>query len=111
MQYNQEHHASHFDEDGAPASESVCHPYSRYSEADAKRLDAASSCYDILADKLPKDPNQELTIGFGNHTLRAHFSSGSWPRILVSYDGIFTSLGKLPMAELEMVIQAVKKLG
>ncbi len=108
---NVAYHAPHFDEDGVPASESVCHPYSRYSEADAKRLDAASSCYDILADKLPKDPNQELTVGFGNHTLRAHFSSGSWPRILVSYDGIFTSLGKLPMAEIEMITQAIKALG
>lgn len=105
------HHAHHFDEYGAPASESVCHTHGRYSEEEVKRLNTASYCYELLAERLPQDPNQELEVGFGNHMLRAHFSSGQWPRVLVSYDGIFTSLGKLSMAELELIAQAVKILG
>lgn len=105
------HHAPHFDEDGFPASESVCHSYGRIPDAEAKRLDTASRCYELLADRLPQDPSQDLTVGFDNHMLRARFSSGKWPSIFVSYDGFVTTLSKLPMSDLEMLIQAIKMLG
>ncbi|OGG86072.1 hypothetical protein A2392_01240 [Candidatus Kaiserbacteria bacterium RIFOXYB1_FULL_46_14] len=106
-----DHHARHFDEDGCPASESVCHSYGRLPETEVKRLDTASRCYQLLAEKLPYDPSQELTVGFGNHVLKAHFSPERWPRIFVSYDGAITTMGKLPMVELELIIQAIKMLG
>ena len=79
--------------------------------AEVKRLDPASRCYQLLAEKLPYDPSQELTVGFGNHVLKAHFSPERWPRIFVSYDGAITTMGKLPMVELELIIQAIKMLG
>lgn len=106
-----DHHAPHFDEDGCPSSESVCHSYGRLAMEEVKRLDTASCCYELLADKLPQDPSQELTIGFGNHVLKAHFSTGSWPLIYVSYDGAITTLGKLPIVDLEMLIRVLKTLG